>query len=679
MSIPSDEQCRLPILKMLGDNKIWHISDIFDYLDIEFEFSDEDKAQQFATGVSKLKNRIGWALTHLKNACLIESPKRTYYKITEQGHEVLRRNLSIISKGILLQYAPPDSPFFYPQKNNKKKVDNGKNFNDISILSEKQFMLPILKMMGDNKERHRLAIYDYLDEKFQFSYQDKAQRLTSGGSKLKKSLSNALNYLKDTNLLENTVQDYYKITEQGHEVLRRNLSIISKEDLSRYISTDNTPTSNDMDIPLVKQFMLPILKVMGDNTEHYRQDIFDYLNEEFQFSNEDKTQQLANNNYELESRMVWALIHLKKAGLIENPQKEYYKITEQGQNALKENLNVTNKQFPYLNERQDPSQASLEPTQFMLPILKAMGDNTKRHRQDIFDYLDEEFQFSDEDKTQQLASGGSKLENCMVWALVHLKKAGLLENPQRGYYKITEQGRNLLRENPSTISREILLQYAPPDSPFFYPQKNNKERIDNTQSSFQTPLELTEQHYQLLKDHLANQLLKNIKDKAPYSSEKLASNLLLDLLLLDPASVGTERTGTQDTASKQTQKLQKGPIIHKTFNEIFNQIDNDLRNLYLVVAYFIENLSDDVQKKECKYYVTFKRFKHFACIEIKPQKKCLLIYLSLSPNEINLNNNLVRDVRGIGHWGTGDLEVTINEYSDFEQIKHLIVKSYEAN
>ena len=57
-----------------------------------------------------------------------------------------------------------------------------------------------------------------------------------------------------------------------------------------------------------------------------------------------------------------------------------------------------------------------------------MKDGEERHRTEIFDYLDKEFQFSEEEKAQKLTSGGRKLENRMVWALSALKNADLLEN-----------------------------------------------------------------------------------------------------------------------------------------------------------------------------------------------------------------------------------------------------------
>lgn len=39
----------------------------------------------------------------------------------------------------------------------------------------------------------------------------------------------------------------------------------------------------------------------------------------------------------------------------------------------------------------------------------------------------------------------------------------------------------------------------------------------------------------------------------------------------------------------------------------------------------------------------------------------------------------IRDVRSIGHFGTGDLEITIKSAEDFERAKPYIVKSFDAS
>lgn len=88
-------------------------------------------------------------------------------------------------------------------------------------------------------------------------------------------------------------------------------------------------------------------------------------------------------------------------------------------------------------------------------------------------------------------------------------------------------------------------------------------------------------------------------------------------------------------------------------------------------------LGDDVQVKVTKLYAAFRRIKNFTSVELRPQSNLMLLYLRLNPGDIPLEEGFTRDVRNIGHWGTGDLEISIRSDSDLERAKALIVKRYE--
>jgi len=90
-------------------------------------------------------------------------------------------------------------------------------------------------------------------------------------------------------------------------------------------------------------------------------------------------------------------------------------------------------------------------------------------------------------------------------------------------------------------------------------------------------------------------------------------------------------------------------------------------------------LGDDIQLSAMKNYFAFKRIKNFACVEVHTQSYKLLVYVKVNPDSISLENSFTRDVRTIGHFGTGDLEITIKSEDDLEKAKPLLVKSYEAS
>lgn len=56
----------------------------------------------------------------------------------------------------------------------------------------------------------------------------------------------------------------------------------------------------------------------------------------------------------------------------------------------------------------------------------------------------------------------------------------------------------------------------------------------------------------------------------------------------------------------------------------------------------------------------------------------MLINFRLNPDEYELSDTL-RDVRNIGHWGCGDLQLIMRDRSEIEKAKELILKAYENN
>jgi len=146
-----------------------------------------------------------------------------------------------------------------------------------------------------------------------------------------------------------------------------------------------------------------------------------------------------------------------------------------------------------------------------------------------------------------------------------------------------------------------------------------------------------------------------------------------DLLLLDLLT--TVSAKPIPVADAKTGKQQK----HKTAAEYLADASGELANLYSDLAAFILGLGDDVVQKELQFYFAFKRIKNFACVEVKPQIDVVRVYLKIDPTSIELEEGFTRDVRNVGHYGTGDLEVNILGREELDRAKPLIVQSYEAS
>lgn len=91
---------------------------------------------------------------------------------------------------------------------------------------------------------------------------------------------------------------------------------------------------------------------------------------------------------------------------------------------------------------------------------------------------------------------------------------------------------------------------------------------------------------------------------------------------------------------------------------------------------YVFSLGDDVQRKELRLYIAFKRLKNFATVVL--QRNRLLLYLHLDPTSAVASLPNARDVSDIGHWGTGDLEIALSTLVDLDAVKPLIAAAYEG-
>jgi predicted transport protein len=114
----------------------------------------------------------------------------------------------------------------------------------------------------------------------------------------------------------------------------------------------------------------------------------------------------------------------------------------------------------------------------------------------------------------------------------------------------------------------------------------------------------------------------------------------------------------------------------KTYIDRLEAITPAMSELLSSIEEYLISLGDDVIKKELKHYVAFKRIKNFASIEL--QKNKLLLFLNLTPSNLLSLPAIARDVTNIGHWGTGNLELTITTLNDFEQVKSFVQMAYEG-
>ena len=120
-----------------------------------------------------------------------------------------------------------------------------------------------------------------------------------------------------------------------------------------------------------------------------------------------------------------------------------------------------------------------------------------------------------------------------------------------------------------------------------------------------------------------------------------------------------------------------GTTYYKSVSEYIDGADEELSALYDSVRDYMLTLGDDVQERVLKFYIAFKRIKNFACVEVRPGVQTVKIYLKVDPTSVEIDPTYMRDMRKIGHYGTGDLEIDVTSLEVLEKANanHIIVTS----
>lgn len=93
-------------------------------------------------------------------------------------------------------------------------------------------------------------------------------------------------------------------------------------------------------------------------------------------------------------------------------------------------------------------------------MLQLATDGAEHHLSDAIKALAKQLQLSEVDRTDLLPSDiQSRFDNKVEWARTHLGKAMVVESSRRGWFRITERGRELLADSPKRITVAYLARY----------------------------------------------------------------------------------------------------------------------------------------------------------------------------------------------------------------------------
>lgn len=95
----------LPVLSELADGEPRHRRALADSMAAHFGLTTDERVQMLPSGKAPvIRSRTGWALSYMKQAGLVASPRRGWYQITPIGREVLARKPELIDNHFLMQF-----------------------------------------------------------------------------------------------------------------------------------------------------------------------------------------------------------------------------------------------------------------------------------------------------------------------------------------------------------------------------------------------------------------------------------------------------------------------------------------------------------------------------------------------------------------------------------------------
>lgn len=122
MTIPDYQSIMLPLLELASDGTDHPLKEATEAISNTFKLTEEERNRRLPSGLKTyIYDRINWACTYMKQAGLLTSAKRGFFRITERGQRVLKERPGQINVEYLEQFK--EFMEFRQRKGTKKTGD----------------------------------------------------------------------------------------------------------------------------------------------------------------------------------------------------------------------------------------------------------------------------------------------------------------------------------------------------------------------------------------------------------------------------------------------------------------------------------------------------------------------------------------------------------------------------
>lgn len=158
----------------------------------------------------------------------------------------------------------------------------------------------------------------------------------------------------------------------------------------------------------------------------------------------------------------------------------------------------------------------------MLPLLELLKDGKTVKLSEMVEIMSDKYNLTEEERNEWLPSKVQKtMYNRVAWAKQYLKNSELVESPEKGSFKITQKGTEILKGNPQKIDLRFLKNLDSENQP-----NAQTEIEDNHIEENKTPEELIENAQSLYADSLKKELLSKLKSVDPVRFEQIVLQLM---------------------------------------------------------------------------------------------------------------------------------------------------------
>lgn len=165
--------------------------------------------------------------------------------------------------------------------------------------------------------------------------------------------------------------------------------------------------------------------------------------------------------------------------------------------------------------------------EFFEAFLKVVSDGELHAAKEVRNSIAIMMALSENDLAEMLPSGKQRtFDNRVAWARTYLDKAGLIETPLRGKYRITASGKTALQSG-----EKIDLAYLEKSDEFkdFHQATTHISTDTIIEEKDESPMEALDSAYSQVNATLASQLMDEVMKLTPVEFERLVVKLLLKM------------------------------------------------------------------------------------------------------------------------------------------------------